>query len=181
MQTLTSNRLRLRQWRDEDAEFVLDLCSRWEVKRFIGPKPRVLGDHEEALATIARWRGRADGPHGVWAVENRHSGELLGALLLVGILASGDREPLVPSGETEIGWYFHPDAWGHGYASEAAQTVLHHAFGAGLPTVLAVTHPENTASQAVCRRLGMEHRGQTAGYYNMTCELFAVTSPAVHG
>ncbi|MFI6265860.1 GNAT family N-acetyltransferase [Micromonospora sp. NPDC051006] len=177
MRSLTSKRLRLREWCDDDADFVLDLCSRWEVQRFIGAKPRVIHDHDEALATIARWRGREEGMHGVWAVEDRHSGQLLGTLLLVGILASSDREPLPPTGETEIGWYFHPHAWGHGYAGEAAQTVLRYAFDAGLQTVLAVTHPDNTASQAVCRRLGMEHRGQTRRYYNMTCELFAVTKP----
>lgn len=178
---MTSKRLLLREWRDADADFVLDLCSRWEVQRFIGAQPRVIRDHDEALATIARWRGRKDAMHGVWAVEDRHSGRLLGTLLLVGILASSDRQPLPPTGETEIGWYFHPDAWGNGYAVEAATTVLRYAFDAGLQTVLAVTHPDNTASQAVCRRLGMEHLGRTDRYYNMTCELFAVTEPAAGG
>ena len=120
-----------------------------------------------------------EGVHGVWAVEDRHSGQLFGTLLLVGIPASSFREPLPPTGETEIGWYFHPDAWGHGYAGEAATTVLRYAFDAGLETVLAVTHPDNIASQALCRRLGMEHRGQTRRYYNMTCELFVLRKPPV--
>ncbi len=175
MQFLTSERLHLRDWRDEDADFVLDMCSRWEVQRFIGATPRILHDRDDALATIARWRGRADDVHAVWAVEDRYSGRLLGTLLLVGILGSGDVTPLLPTGETEIGWYFHPDAWGHGYAVEAAAVVLQHAFRAGPQTVLAVTHPDNTASQAVCRRLGMAHRGQTDRYYNMTCELFEIS------
>ena len=169
---LTSERLHLRDWRDEDAEFVLDMCSRWEVQRFIGPDPRLLRDRDEALATIARWRGRADDVHAVWAVEDRREARLLGTLLLVGIRGSGDQTPLLPTGETEIGWYFHPDAWGHGYATEAAEVVLRYAFEAGLTSVLAVTHPDNVASQAVCRRLGMRHHGQTDRYYNMTCELF---------
>jgi hypothetical protein len=71
---------------------------------------------------------------------------------------------------------------GHGYATEAATATLQYAFEAGLRTVLAVTHPENAASQAVCRRLGMEHRGRTDRYYNMTCELFALArEPASRG
>jgi RimJ/RimL family protein N-acetyltransferase len=176
VQFLKSQRLNLRDWRDEDASFVLDMCSRWEVQRFIGATPRTLHDHDGALATIARWRSRADDVHAVWAVEDRDSGQLLGTLLLVGILGSGDQVPLSPTGETEIGWYFHPDAWGHGYATEAAAVALQYAFRVGLQTVLAVTHPENTASQAVCTRLGMEHRGQTDRYYNMTCELFELQS-----
>lgn len=177
MLSLTSKRLRLREWRDEDADFVLDLCSRWQVQRFIGARPRTIHSRDEALATIDRWRSLAKGTHGVWAVEERHSRQLLGTLLLVGILGSSDREPLPPTGETEIGWYFHPDAWGHGYAGEAATTVVRYAFEAGLGTVLAVTHPDNAASQAVCRRLGMRHLGQTDRYYNMTCELFALARP----
>ena len=182
MQSLTSARLHLRDWRDEDADFVLDMCSRWEVQRFIGAAPRLLHDRAGALATIARWRSRVDDVHAVWAVTDGRSGRPLGTLLLVGILGSGDRLPLSPTGETEIGWYFHPDAWGHGYATEAATAALQYAFGAGLRSVLAVTHPENAASQAVCRRLGMEHRGRTDRYYNMTCELFALArEPASRG
>jgi RimJ/RimL family protein N-acetyltransferase len=170
---LTSDRLRLRRWHDDDSDFVLDLCSRWEVQRYIGATPRILHDRGEALATIGHWRSRDDDLHAVWAVESRDDGRLLGTLLLVGIMASGPQGSLTPSGETEIGWYFHPDAWGHGYATEAATAVLSYAFDAGVQTVLAVTHPHNVASQAVCERLGMEHRGQTDRYYNMTCELFA--------
>jgi RimJ/RimL family protein N-acetyltransferase len=45
--------------------------------------------------------------------------------------------------------------------------------GAGLPEVLAVVHPGNTASQAVCRRLGMEHRGLSERYYGTALEVFA--------
>jgi RimJ/RimL family protein N-acetyltransferase len=67
----------------------------------------------------------------------------------------------------------HPDAWGQGYAHEAASLGLGCAFTAGLTKVLAVTHPDNTASQALCRRLGMRHEGRTDPYHNMTCELFS--------
>jgi len=86
--------------------------------------------------------------------------------------------PLQPSGDTEIGWHFHPDYWGSGYASEAASAVLAHAWASGLERVVAVTNPENTASQAVCLRIGMRHDGQTDRYYNATCELFVAERPA---
>jgi RimJ/RimL family protein N-acetyltransferase len=36
----------------------------------------------------------------------------------------------------------------------------------------AVTHPDNRASQAVCRRLGMTHAGRTTRYYDTPNELF---------
>ncbi|GAA0405989.1 hypothetical protein GCM10009541_56480 [Micromonospora gifhornensis] len=66
----------------------------------------------------------------------------------------------------------HPDARGQGYATEAADAVLRDAFGRGLPRVLAVTEPDNHASQAVCRRLGMTALGRTTRYYDTINELF---------
>ena len=177
MQTLESERLRLRQWTADDAPFVLDMCSRWEVQRYIGAHPRVLQDLGEASDLIARWHSRQDEVHRVWAVQHR-DGYLLGTLLLVAISASGT-PPLQPTGESEIGWYFHPDAWGHGYAHEAATLGLRYAFAGGLTEVLAVTHPDNAASQALCRRLGMDHLGRTGRYYDMTCDLFTTSCPRV--
>jgi RimJ/RimL family protein N-acetyltransferase len=174
---LTSERLWLREWCDDDAGFVLDLCSRWEVQRWVGAAPRLLEDLDDARATIARWRGHDDGLRGVWSVRRREDGAPLGTLLLIGILASGADRPLRPSGETEIGWYVHPDHWGQGYATEAAGLVLRHGFEGGLEQILAVTYPQNTASRAVCTRLGMHHAGQTDRYYNMTCELYRITKP----
>ncbi|WP_433088172.1 GNAT family N-acetyltransferase [Dactylosporangium sp. CA-052675] len=174
MRELTSDRLRLREWRDDDAPFVLDMGSRWEVRRYLGATPRLLTDLDDARATIASWRGHDDGVHGVWSIRRREDDAPLGTLLLIGILASGPDLPLRPSGETEIGWHLHPDAWGHGYATEAAGLVLRQGY---FDEVLAVTYPQNAASQAVCRRLGMHHLGRTDRYYNMTCELFSTTPP----
>ncbi|ADU49991.1 GNAT family N-acetyltransferase [Intrasporangium calvum] len=175
MKTLESRRVRLRQWSREDASFVFVMCSRWEVQRYIGVNPRVLHEREEAVDLIGRWQARQDDLHRVWAVEH-HDGRLLGTLLLVAISGSGT-PPLQPTGETEIGWYFHPDAWGQGFAHEAASLGLGYAFAAGLKKVLAVTHPDNTPSQALCRRLGMRHEGRSDRYYNMTCELFSTDKP----
>ena len=115
---------------------------------------------------------------GVWAVGRRADGHLPGTLLLKPIPASSDQTPLPPSGDIEIGWHFHPDAWGHGYATEAASRVLKHAFASGLSEVIAVTNQANTASQAVAKRIGMIHTGTTTRYYNATCELFVATRAA---
>ena len=79
---------------------------------------------------------------------------------------------MYPSGDTEIGWHFHPDHWGHGYAAEAAGALLDAAL-VELPRVVAVTYPENAASQRVCERIGMRRLGPTDAYYNVRMELFA--------
>jgi RimJ/RimL family protein N-acetyltransferase len=56
----------------------------------------------------------------------------------------------------EVGWVFHPDHHGKGYAREAATALLDLAFGAlGMHRVRAELDPLNAASIALCRRLGM--------------------------
>ena len=173
MEELRSARLRLRGWTPEDVDFLFDLYSRWEVQRFIGLVPRVMTDRAEARERLDRLSSDPlPAPLGIWAVAREEDGRLLGVLLLKGIPASGPAKPLLPSGDVEIGWHFHPDAWGHGYATEAAALVLGHGLDAGLPRVVAVTNPQNTASQRVCRRIGMVHEGRTDRYYDATCELF---------
>ena len=147
MKRLETERLVLRQWEPEDADFVLDLYSRWEVQRFIGNHPQVMRDRAEAEDRIRTWRsiGRQDMAHpvhGIWAVELKEPATpttLAGTLLLKSIPASSGSLPLQPSGDTEIGWHFHPDHWGNGYASEAAAAVLAYALDNGLDKVVAVT------------------------------------------
>lgn len=102
-------------------------------------------------------------------------GTRLGNLLLKPIPLSTGEMSADPV-DVEIGWHLHPDAWGHGYATEAACAAIVDAFSRGQERIIAVTHPDNHASQAVCRRVGMHPHGQTQRYMNTTCELFEVTS-----
>lgn len=172
VQILETDRLQIREWTPDDVDFVFDLYSRWDVQRFIGRTPRVMIDHAEAEAMIARQRSVQDPVLGVWAVTAREDSRLLGTLLLKAIPASGPETPLSPSGDVEIGWHFHPEAWGHGYAAEAGSCGLKRAFDAGIEKVVAVTDPANIPSQNVAKRIGMIHQGRTDRYYNTTCELF---------
>lgn len=176
MRTITTDRLLLRPWCDGDADFLVDLESRWEVVRYLGAHPTLMGGRAEALESIARRRAVEHPTHGIWAVATRSDERLVGNLLLKPIPLS-DGEVAHGSDDVEIGWHLHPDAWGNGYATEAAQAVLDDVFARGLKRVVAVTHPENHASQAVCRRLGMTHLGRTARYYDVEAELFEKSVP----
>ena len=58
--------------------------------------------------------------------------------------------------EIEIGWRLAHDAWGQGYAREAAEASL--AWGWAnlpVPTIAAITVPANTRSRGLMERLGM--------------------------
>lgn len=173
MDRLETARLVLRPFDEEDIDFVFDMYRRHEVRRFIG-SGRVMIDRNEAVQQVQRWMVFDEADHGVWLIADRHDGTRFGAGLLKSLPASGPNEPLAPSGETEVGWHLHPDAWGRGIATEAARRMLKYAFGRRSDRVLAVTNPVNIASQAVARRIGMRDMGLTDAYYNTTCTLFRI-------
>jgi RimJ/RimL family protein N-acetyltransferase len=106
----------------------------------------------------------------VWAIEDRERGIVAGAVLFKPLPNSDG----TPATDIEVGWHLHPDSWGHGYATEAARACIERGFAAGVPEVFAVVYPENTASQAVCRRLGMESIGETDRWYGIRCLAFRI-------
>lgn len=172
MWTLETDRLTLRPFEADDRDAVYGMYSRWEVQRFLGRSPRVMADAGEAAARIESWRALDDPVLGIRAVVARDGGRLLGTVLLKSLPLTSEEDPAPASGEIEIGWHLHPAAWGHGYASEAARAVLARGLAGGLPRVLAVTYPENEASQRVAAAIGMHDRGLTDDYYGVRSRLF---------
>jgi RimJ/RimL family protein N-acetyltransferase len=170
---LRTDRLLIRDWTLEDAPVALDILSRIEVVKWLGDgEPVLTKDLAEAREKVERWRGRDHPPLGHWACEVTDDGALHGRVIGTVLLLT---LPNDDDGEVEIGWHLHPDAWGHGYASEAARAVLRHGFEAGLAEINAVTHLTNGPSQAVCRRIGMEHRGVVERWYDDPSEHFTIT------
>jgi RimJ/RimL family protein N-acetyltransferase len=168
MITFATERLVLRPWTEEPADLarVFDIYSRWEVARWLGAQPRTMDDPEQAIETVRRWNNPAlwhGDPlrDGIWAVQVRATG-LVAGTVLVKPLPGVDNEP---SGQIEVGWHLHPDAWGHGYATEAAEGAVRRAFGTGLEEIYAVVKPGNDASVAVTRRLGMTPLGRRTDWY----------------
>jgi RimJ/RimL family protein N-acetyltransferase len=62
----------------------------------------------------------------------------------------------------EIGYTLARDAWGHGYASEAATALVEYLFETlGVTRVEGMLHPDNRASAMVLERVGMRFEGHT--------------------
>lgn len=91
---------------------------------------------------------------GVWAVEPRegpHAGRFVG---FVG-LAYPSFLPSVAD-RPELGWRLGREAWGQGWATEAALAARDDALGRlGLPSLISIIHPENVRSHRVAEKLGM--------------------------
>lgn len=145
---IETERLILRLPRIEDFGRYAELHANEEAARFIGG----------VMPRAAAWRKFLQMP-GAWAtqgfamfsIEDKASGAWLGQL-----------GPWQPEGwpGTEVGWAFHPSAWGKGYATEAAVAAIDWAF-ANLAWI-GVIHcidPANRPSQALAERLGSRVRG----------------------
>ncbi|WP_439817708.1 GNAT family N-acetyltransferase [Zavarzinia sp. CC-PAN008] len=147
---LATPRLILRRWRAEDLAPFAALNADAEVMRFFpAPLDRAQSD---ALATRADALFDAH-PFGVWAVERRADGAFLG---MVGLNLADFAVPFLPG--VEILWRLARNAWGYGYATEAARAAADHGFAsAGLSQILAFTYAGNAPSRGVMVRLGMTH------------------------
>jgi len=143
-----TERLWLRQWRDDDWAPFAALNADPEVMRYF---PSTLDEQESnafayrqaALLEVRGW--------GLWAVEAVETGEFVG---FVGLNQPRWQAAFTPC--TEVGWRLARAAWGKGYATEGARAALAVAFGPlGLDEVVSFTTVENTRSRAVMERLGM--------------------------
>jgi RimJ/RimL family protein N-acetyltransferase len=141
-------RLHLRCWRETDREAFAAMNADPEVMQDLGgPLSRAASD-----AKLDRFAATFD-RHGFgrWVIES-HNGQFLG---YAGIMPSREHHPLGP--HFEIGWRLVRNAWGLGYATEAARAALHDAFArVGLQEVIAYAAPDNLRSRAVMRRIGLE-------------------------
>lgn len=169
MDVLLTERLRLRPFTPDDAPALFELFRLPEVARWGGTKTPMV-DVSEAYDRIESMPRRA-GNHpaaGIFATERLDTGAFVGQSLLVPLPASRG----VDRDDFELGWHLHPDAWGHGFATEAATALSVRGFAAGLTEIFAVTALDNVRSQAVCRRLGMEDLGLSTNWYDQEARAF---------
>ncbi len=146
-----TDRLILRDWREDDWERFWQATNTPAVMRWLGG----VCDAEKRLAAQERLRSyEREHGHTFWAVERKDDGALLGFCGLKRCNQQGG-----PIGTMEVGWRLREDAWGQGYAKEAASASLDLAFGRfGADEVVALTVRGNTASWGLMERLGMERR-----------------------
>jgi len=127
-----------------------------ELFKFLGDPTAMQHTHTDKTlrecqrrVMVHEWRRRRDGC-APWVVIRREDGQIIGWGGLYG-------DPFDPGWDFEIGYYFRPDVWGHGYASELVHAALDVAdLKLRLPEVWAMAHPENGGSKRVLEKAGFQ-------------------------
>ncbi len=147
---IATPRLLLRSWRPSDSSELARMNADAEVAADLGgpisseASNQKMRRYIEAFQQdkIARW------------VVNDSDDRFIG---YCGIMPVGDEHPL--GAHLEIGWRLVRQAWGNGFATEAAQAALDDGFDRlGLSEVLAYTASDNIRSQNVMTRLGLQRK-----------------------
>jgi len=173
---LTTERLVLRPWRQDDASAALEIYGDPEVARRLSPALGQVPDVPSMQLVLEQWITEDDrtGPTaGRWAIERSADGQLIGGVILL---------PLPPGGEDlELGWQLRREVWGQGYATEAGRAVARWAFEQGEDEIFSVVRVTNSRAAAAARRIGMEWVGETDKYYGLHLQVFRLRNADLDG
>jgi RimJ/RimL family protein N-acetyltransferase len=160
--SLTTRRLRLRPFREADFDAYAAMCADEEVMRHIGAGGPVAADvaWRHMALFLGAWALRG---HGMWALEELSSKRLIGRV--------GYLDPPGWPG-CELGWLLARDAWGQGYAFEAAGAARDYGRDAlGLGELISLIRPDNVRSIALAQRLGAS-AAETIEFMGQACRLY---------
>lgn len=139
-------RLLLRQMTEADAKHILQLNSDPEVVRYVHEP--VLTKEGQALSIIKDIiLPQYDRGLGRWAMITKDHKDFIG---WCGLKYRADRD------EIDLGYRLKKEAWGKGFATEAAQQTLHYGLHTlALPLITGRAHVQNLASLRVLEKIGM--------------------------
>ena len=145
---LRTERLLLRGWRPSDRAGQAAMNADPEVMRHF-PATMTAAESDAMFERVAaHW---SEHGFGLWAVERTADGAFLG---FTGLTRPSFEAPFTPA--VEVGWRFAREAWGHGYATEAARVAIGFGFEiVGLEEIVSFTVAANERSSRVMERIGM--------------------------
>ena len=168
MQVFETDRLTLREFVLDDAPFVRELVNEPGWKKYIGD--RGVNSVEDARGYIQRalLDSYAKNGFGLWAVELKEAGELIG---MCGLIKRDTLE------DVDIGFALLERFEGNGYAREAANATLELAQDRlGIRRIVAITTQDNLRSGSLLERIGM-HFEKLIDDGGEQLRLFAIALP----
>ena len=148
--TIKTQRLLLRQWREEDfAPFAAMNADPRVMEHF--PSVKTLEEsRKEYQAILEQFKKHG---YGWWAVSVIDGPDFIG---FVGLNHVNFETSFTPA--VEIGWRLAFNYWGKGYATEGAIASLRYGFETlKLKEIVSFTAVQNMKSRAVMERIGMHH------------------------
>jgi putative acetyltransferase len=145
---MDTQRLFLRPFRNTDLEIFYQICRNPNVGPPAGWKP-----HANIAESWSILQSFIAQDH-IWAIEKKDNQSLIGS---IGLHLDQKRIGL---SVRSLGYVLSEEAWGHGYATEAAQRIIAYGFEIMELTMISVYHyPFNTASERVIRKCGFVYEG----------------------
>jgi len=147
MNILETERLTLREFTADDAEFIFELVNEPSFIQNIGDRGvRTLSDAIKYIEA-GPVSSYARNGFGLYVVQLKESGDSIGMCGLI------KRDALE---DVDIGYAYLPKYWSQGYAVEAALAAKEQARGLGLKRLVAIVDPANQGSIRVLEKLGMQ-------------------------
>ena len=146
MTVLETERLLLRQFSTEDAEFILELLNEPSFIRNIGDRGVRTIEGANSYILNGPVVSYAKNGFGLYLVKLKETNESIG---MCGLIKRDTLE------DVDIGYAFLPRFWSKGYAVESALAVKEYARNViGLNHIVAITDPENEGSIRVLEKIG---------------------------
>lgn len=152
MASIETERLILRHFVQDDIDQFAEICADPDVMRYAS----LAGKPLERIQAW-NWMAQAEGHwqlrgYGMWAVEEKNSGKLIGRIGL---------QLLEDFPDIEAAWLLGKSFWGQGYAQEGARAAIKYGFHElGKDSFISMIFPENTPSIRLAERLGEVRDGE---------------------
>jgi RimJ/RimL family protein N-acetyltransferase len=150
---LETQRLIIRKWRDSDLHDMAAINQNPQVMEYF-PAPKTFEETRDFIIAHAGLYEQLG--YCAYAVELKDNHKFIG---FVGLSPVGNDLPCGPA--VEILWRISSKHWGKGYATEAAQAVIEHAFNdLRINELVTFTASANKKSEKLMQRLGFERSEQ---------------------
>lgn len=173
---IETERLLIRDIRDEDEKGIFELDSDPEVHKYLGKKPITTMEQARAVIEFLHWQYKENGI-GRWAVIEKETNQFIGWTGLKLITEKTNNHIHY----YDMGYRLIRKYWGKGYATETAKATLKYGFDTlRLNEIYAITNIKNGASNAILKKVGLQlietfdYHGDENNWYKITKEEWAI-------